>query len=89
MKSDDVNRMIKLATAKRKHEWVGLTDEEIKDIREDLTYNDEDFNELEFVRDIEAKLRKKNAVELTDEELEKLLPAEAFGELSPVWKKRF
>jgi hypothetical protein len=70
-------------------EWVGLTDEEIKDIREDLTYDDEDFNELEFARDIEAKLRKKNTVELTDEELERELPAEAFGELSPVWKKNF
>jgi hypothetical protein len=43
-----------------KREWVGLTDDEIKDIREDLTYDDEDFNELEFARDIEAKLRKKN-----------------------------
>jgi hypothetical protein len=43
-----------------KREWVGLTDEEIKDIREDLTYDDEDFNQLEFARDIEAKLKKKN-----------------------------
>lgn len=29
------------------------------------------------------------APELTDEELERELPAEAFGELSPVWKKQF
>lgn len=43
-----------------KRQWVGLTDEEIKDIREDLTYDDEDFNELEFARDIEAKLKEKN-----------------------------
>ena len=41
-------------------DWVGLTDEEIKDIREDLTYDDEDFNQLEFARDIEAKLKEKN-----------------------------
>ncbi len=41
-------------------DWVGLTDDEIKDIREDLTYDDEDFNELEFARDIEAKLKEKN-----------------------------
>jgi hypothetical protein len=40
--------------------WVGLSDDEIKDIREDLTYDDEDFNELEFARDIEAKLKEKN-----------------------------
>jgi hypothetical protein len=41
-------------------EWVGLTDEEIKDIREDFTYNDEDFNEFGFAKDIEAKLKEKN-----------------------------
>jgi hypothetical protein len=41
-------------------EWVGLTDQEIKDIREDLTYNDEDFDEFGFAKDIEAKLKEKN-----------------------------
>jgi hypothetical protein len=40
--------------------WVGLTDEEIKDIREDFTYDDEDFNEFGFAKDIEAKLKEKN-----------------------------
>jgi hypothetical protein len=43
-----------------RREWVGLTDEEIKDIREDFTYNDEDFNEWGFAKDIEAKLKEKN-----------------------------
>jgi hypothetical protein len=40
--------------------WVGLTDQEIKDIREDFTYNDEEFNEWGFAKDIEAKLKEKN-----------------------------
>jgi hypothetical protein len=48
------------ADALSERTWVGLTDDEIKDIREDLTYDDEDFNQLEFARDIEAKLKKKN-----------------------------
>ena len=43
-----------------KREWVGLTDQEIYDIREDFTYNDEDFNEFGFAKDIEAKLKEKN-----------------------------
>ena len=43
-----------------KREWVGLTDQEIKDIREDFTYDDEDFNEFGFAKDIEAKLKEKN-----------------------------
>ena len=43
-----------------KNNWVGLTDQEIKDIREDFTYNDEDFNEWGFARAIEAKLKEKN-----------------------------
>ena len=41
-------------------EWVGLTDQEIYDIREDHTYNDEEFNEFGFAKDIEAKLKEKN-----------------------------
>jgi hypothetical protein len=41
-------------------EWVGLTDQEIKDIRKDFTYNDEDFNEFGFAKAIEAKLKEKN-----------------------------
>ena len=85
MKSDDIDRMVKMRRTTRdekivnpgvyevpefecprcghccpEREWVGLTDGEIKDIREDLTYDDEDFNELEFARDIEAKLKEKN-----------------------------
>jgi len=45
---------------KIERKWVGLSDKEIKDIREDLTYNDEDFDEFGFARDIEAKLKEKN-----------------------------
>ena len=41
-------------------EWVGLTDQEIYDIRENHTYNDEEFNEFGFAKDIEAKLKEKN-----------------------------
>jgi hypothetical protein len=43
-----------------KREWVGLTDKDIYDIREDFIYNDEDFNEVGFARAIEAKLKEKN-----------------------------
>jgi hypothetical protein len=43
-----------------KREWAGLTDQEIYDIREDHTYNDEGFNEFGFAKDIEAKLKEKN-----------------------------
>jgi len=45
---------------KIERKWVGLSDKEIKDIREDLTYNDEDFDEFGFARGIEAKLKEKN-----------------------------
>ena len=48
------------ADALEKREWVGLTKQEIYDIREDFTYNDEDFNEFGFAKDIEAKLKEKN-----------------------------
>jgi hypothetical protein len=48
-----VNRMAR-------REWVGLTDGEIYDIREDFTYNDEDFNEVGFAKAIEAKLKEVN-----------------------------
>jgi hypothetical protein len=41
-------------------EGVGLTDEEIYDIREDFTFSDEDFNEFGFAKAIEAKLKEKN-----------------------------
>jgi hypothetical protein len=44
----------------QQREWVGLTDQEIYDIREDHTYNDEEFNEFGFAKDIEAKLKEKN-----------------------------
>jgi len=43
-----------------KREWVGLTDQEIYDIRADFTYDDEEFNEWGFAKDIEAKLKEKN-----------------------------
>jgi hypothetical protein len=44
----------------KKKQWVGLTDGEIYDIREDFTYNDEDFNEVGFAKAIEAKLKEVN-----------------------------
>jgi hypothetical protein len=44
-----------------KREWVGLTDQEIYDIRENHTYNDEEFNEFGFAKAIEAKLKEKNS----------------------------
>jgi hypothetical protein len=44
----------------KKKQWVGLTDGEIYDIREDFTYNDEDFNEVGFAKAIEAKLKEAN-----------------------------
>ena len=43
-------------TAKRKREWVGLTDEEVKDIVWNLPYEPSQ----EHIRAIEAKLREKN-----------------------------
>jgi hypothetical protein len=53
-----IEREGNLALAKR--EWVGLTDQEVKDIREDFTFNDEDFNEVGFAKAIEVKLKEKN-----------------------------
>jgi len=41
-------------TAKRKHEWVGLTDEEINRCYEDTV------DEFQFYQAIEAKLKEKN-----------------------------
>jgi hypothetical protein len=41
-------------------EWVGLTDQEIYDIREDHTYNDEEFEPYPFARAIETRLKEKN-----------------------------
>ena len=65
MKSDDIDRMIEEMSEKHIHKldkkWVGLTDEEIYDIRKEFTYNDEDFNEeVGFGKAVEAKLKEKN-----------------------------
>jgi hypothetical protein len=60
VRTSDISQEPVDETAKCKHEWVGLTDQEIYDIREDHTYNDEEFNEWGFAKDIEAKLKEKN-----------------------------
>ena len=65
-----------------KRQWVGLSDEDYSELLKGGW-------EGSLIREIEEKLREKNMAELTDEELERELPAEAFGELSPVWEKRF
>jgi hypothetical protein len=43
-----------------KKEWVGLTDEEIRDVEEEYTYMDEEFETYHFARALEAKLKEKN-----------------------------
>jgi hypothetical protein len=45
-------------TAKRKHEWVGLTDEEIFDVHKQV----DSMQYLTFGKAIEAKLKEKNGV---------------------------
>ena len=51
-------------TAKRKHEWVGLTDEEVKKIVDLNTEDDYGYdiwcNGRAVARDVEAKLKEKN-----------------------------
>jgi len=47
-------------TAPPKKEWVGLTDKEIRDIEEEYTYSDEEFEPYFFARAIETKLKEKN-----------------------------
>ena len=51
-------------TAKRKHEWVGLTDEEVKkivDLNTDVDYGYDIWcNGRAVARDVEAKLKEKN-----------------------------
>lgn len=47
-----------LYTAPPKHEWVGLTDEEITEIR--LSQERDDIRTSEMLRKVEAKLREKN-----------------------------
>jgi hypothetical protein len=56
----DLARVGEVGVWGHKCEWVGLSDDEIKDIRGDFTYNDEDFNEFGFAKDIEAKLKERN-----------------------------
>jgi hypothetical protein len=49
--------------AKREHEWVGLTDEEIYDCEEEVgmpQYEISSADLYEFARAIEAKLKEKN-----------------------------
>jgi hypothetical protein len=53
----DIEKFAELIRAdERKHEWVGLTDEEVKDIVWNLPYEPSQ----EHIRAIEAKLREKN-----------------------------
>jgi len=49
-------------TAKRKHEWVGLTDTEVIEISKSTSVygSDNHYEVLEFVASIEVKLKEKN-----------------------------
>jgi low affinity Fe/Cu permease len=57
--ADDTSQERVDETVKCKHEWVGLTDEEINSVRHNRDWT-ADWTDTTFARAIEAKLREKN-----------------------------